>query len=395
MTPQQIKKADDKYVAATYAKFPLHITDGEGSICTGADAKTYIDFTSGIGVNSLGFSDAGWAKTVSEQAKMLNHTSNLYTTEPQAQLARKLCKMTGYKNLFFSNSGAEANECAIKTARKYSFDKYGKGRHEIITLTNSFHGRTMTTLTATGQPAMHNFFFPFAEGFSYVQTGDMSLIEQATSDKTCAVMLEFVQGEGGVIAQDESFITELFEFCKQRDILVIADEVQTGIGRTGRLLASEHYGVKPDIVSLAKGLGGGLPIGATLFGSTVQDVLTPGTHGSTFGGNPICCAGANYVLSKMDDDFLRNVRKMGKNARRRMQSVEGINDISGLGLMIGLDINPIPAKDVLDGCLAKGLLVLTAKDKIRLLPPLNIGHELLMDGLDILDKVIASHKKGG
>ena len=381
----EIKQKDRQYILGTYGRFDLHIVRGKGAVCEDEQGKKYIDLGSGIGVNSLGYCDDGWVKAVEEQLETLQHTSNLYYTSPSALLAEALCSRTGYSKVFFCNSGAEANEAAIKTARKYSFDKYGQGRNKIITLNKSFHGRTMATLTATAQEAMHNFFFPFNEGFEYCEKD----IEDIKSRQgVCAVMLEFIQGEGGVIPLDKHFVEQVYDYCKRNDILFIADEVQTGAGRTGRFLCSEHYGVKPDVTTLAKGLGGGLPIGAMLAGEKCEDVMGAGTHGSTFGGNPVVCAGGRYVLSRLTDEFLGEVREKGELVKELLSGAKGVKSVSGLGLMLGIELEEKKASDVVKECINRGVIPLTAKEKVRLLPPLIITKEELKKAVGILKEVI-------
>ena len=381
-----IKQKDKKYVLGTYGRYDLLIVRGAGAECEDETGKKYIDLGSGIGVNALGYCDGGWIKAVEEQLETLQHTSNLYYTAPCALLAEALCERTGYKKVFFCNSGAEANEAAIKTARKYSFDKYGAGRDKIITLNKSFHGRTMATLTATAQEAMHNYFFPFNEGFVYC---DKDIEEIKKHKGVCAVMLEFIQGEGGVIPMDKNFAAQVYEYCAANDILFIADEVQTGVGRTGRFLCSEHYGIKPDITTLAKGLGGGLPIGAMLAGEKCESVMGAGTHGSTFGGNPVVCAGGRYVLSRIDDKLLSKVKEKGEYIKSRLSGVKGVKSVSGLGLMLGIELARKKAADVVKECISRGVIPLTAKDKVRLLPPLVITMEQLEKAVDVLARVIA------
>ena len=381
-----IKQKDKKYVLGTYGRYDLLIVRGAGAECEDETGKKYIDLGSGIGVNALGYCDGGWIKAVEEQLETLQHTSNLYYTAPCALLAEALCERTGYKKVFFCNSGAEANEAAIKTARKYSFDKYGAGRDKIITLNKSFHGRTMATLTATAQEAMHNYFFPFNEGFVYC---DKDIEEIKKHKGVCAVMLEFIQGEGGVIPLNKDFAAQVYEYCAANDILFIADEVQTGVGRTGRFLCSEHYGIKPDITTLAKGLGGGLPIGAMLAGEKCESVMGAGTHGSTFGGNPVVCAGGRYVLSRIDDKLLSEVKEKGKYIKSRLSGVKGVKSVSGLGLMLGIELEEKKAADVVKECISRGVIPLTAKDKVRLLPPLVITMEQLEKAVDVLARVIA------
>ena len=381
-----IKQKDKKYVLGTYGRYDLLIVRGAGAECEDETGKKYIDLGSGIGVNALGYCDGGWIKAVEEQLETLQHTSNLYYTAPCALLAEALCERTGYKKVFFCNSGAEANEAAIKTARKYSFDKYGAGRDKIITLNKSFHGRTMATLTATAQEAMHNYFFPFNEGFVYC---DKDIEEIKKHKDVCAVMLEFIQGEGGVIPLNKDFAAQVYEYCAANDILFIADEVQTGVGRTGRFLCSEHYGIKPDITTLAKGLGGGLPIGAMLAGEKCEGVMGAGTHGSTFGGNPVVCAGGRYVLSRIDDKLLSEVKEKGEYIKSRLGGVKGVKSVSGLGLMLGIELEEKKAADVVKECISRGVIPLTAKDKVRLLPPLVITMEQLEKAVDVLARVIA------
>lgn len=381
-----IKQKDKKYVLGTYGRYDLLIVRGAGAECEDETGKKYIDLGSGIGVNALGYCDGGWIKAVEEQLETLQHTSNLYYTAPCALLAEALCERTGYKKVFFCNSGAEANEAAIKTARKYSFDKYGAGRDKIITLNKSFHGRTMATLTATAQEAMHNYFFPFNEGFVYC---DKDIEEIKKHKGVCAVMLEFIQGEGGVIPMDKDFAAQVYEYCAANDILFIADEVQTGVGRTGRFLCSEHYGIKPDITTLAKCLGGGLPIGAMLAGEKCESVMGAGTHGSTFGGNPVVCAGGRYVLSRIDDKLLSEVKEKGEYIKSRLSGVKGVKSVSGLGLMLGIELARKKAADVVKECISRGVIPLTAKDKVRLLPPLVITMEQLEKAVDVLARVIA------
>lgn len=384
-----IKQTDKQYVMGTYNRFDLLIVAGEGCYCFDEKGRRYTDLTSGIGVNCLGYCDRLWADAVSQQAHTLSHTSNLYYTEPCAKLAKKLCERTNACKVFFANSGAEANEGAIKVARKYSYDKYGEGRSNVITLINSFHGRTITTLAATGQDVFHNYFFPFTEGFKYVESGNIEALRKAADDTVCAVMIEFVQGEGGVIAQSEDYVKAVKELCDEKDILFIADEVQTGIGRTGTLLASENYGVKPDITTLAKGLGGGLPIGAVLVGEKAEKVMGFSSHGSTFGGNPIVCAGALEVLDRIDEAFLEEVKRKGQFLKNKLEGKKGVESVSGLGLMIGIKPVDKKAADVVRKGIERGVLMLTAKEKIRLLPPLTITEKQLDEATDILLDILA------
>ena len=384
---KDIKSTDRQYVMNTYARFDLLIESGKGAICRDEKGNEYVDFTSGIGVNCLGWCDDEWADAVSAQAHKLNHTSNLYYTEPCALLAQKLCERTGYAKVFFGNSGAEANEGAIKLARKYSYDKYGDGRSKVVTLVNSFHGRTISTLSATGQDGYHKWFFPFTGGFEYVPAGDLYALSNAL-EGACALVVEFVQGEGGVVALDANFVAEAYEMCRARDVLFVADEVQTGMGRTGKLLASQHFGILPDITTLAKGLGGGLPIGAVLAGEKVANTLGAGMHGSTFGGNPVVCAGANVVVDRLDDKLLADVVRKGEYIRSRLDGCPGVKAVSGLGMMIGILPEKQKAADIAKKALAKGLLVLTAKDRVRLLPPLTIDDAALEKGMDILTSIL-------
>lgn len=384
-----IKATDKEYVMGTYNRFDLLIVAGEGCYCYDEKGKRYTDLTSGIGVNCLGYCDAKWADAVAKQAHTLNHTSNLYYTEPCVKLAKALCERTGAAKVFFANSGAEANEGAIKVARKYSYDKYGSGRNTVITLKNSFHGRTITTLAATGQDVFHNYFFPFTEGFRYVESGNIKALKDEIDDTVCAVMIEFIQGEGGVIAQDKDYVKAVRELCDEKDILLIADEVQTGVGRTGTFLASENYDVKPDITTFAKGLGGGLPIGAVAVYGKLRDVMGFSSHGSTFGGNPVVCAGALEVMDRLDDAFLAEVRKKGDFVRKKLEGAKGIESVSGLGLMIGVKPSEKKASDVVREGINRGVLMLTAKDKIRLLPPLTITEKQLDEALDVLLAILA------
>lgn len=379
----------DSNVVKSYGRYPLVMAAGSRRICTDENNNEYIDFGSGIGTNSLGFCDDDWAEAVCRQVRTLQHSSNYYYTSVQGEFAELLCQSTGYERVFFCNSGAEANECAIKTARKYSFDKYGKGRHTIITLVNSFHGRTMATLSATGQDVFHNYFFPFLEGFVHAEANNIDDLKAKIDDTVCAVMLEYVQGEGGVVALDKEYVDAVYEICGQRDILVIADEVQTGVGRTGKLLAGEHYGKKADITTLAKGIAGGIPMGACLFSEKTMNVLVPGTHGSTFGGNPIACAGGNVVFSKVTGvGFLDDVNVKAEYIRKRLEACPEVDSVSGLGLMIGITLKNKNAADVVKTALEKGLLILTAKTKVRLLPPLNIDRDELERGMDILIAIL-------
>ena len=383
------KNTDLNCAMHTYARFDVCIESGSGAVATDCDGKKYIDFGSGIGVNSLGYCDEGWADAVCAQAKKLSHTSNLYYNTATVKLEKKLVSYCNMSRVFLANSGAEANECAIKAARKYSFDKYGNGRNEIITINNSFHGRTMNTLKATAQQVLHpDCFAPYPEGFCYADN-NIESVKQAMSEKTCAVMLELIQGEGGVLPQDKEFVDALSVLCNAKDILLIIDEVQTGIARTGKLLCCENYGVIPDIVTLAKGLGGGLPIGACLVGEKLKDTMTPSSHGSTFGGNPIACAGAEYVIDTVNNEqFLSDVARKGEVMRNAIKGFKNVKSVRGLGMMIGIEVDGKTGADVVKRCIEKGLIVLSAKTLVRLLPPLNITDEQILDGLEILKSVI-------
>ena len=381
------KALDKQYVMNTYARNDLVLNSGKGSTSYDLEGNSYIDFTSGIGVNSLGFCNEKWVEAVCKQANTMQHISNLYYTTPNIELAAKLCQKTGYKRVFFGNSGAEANEGAIKIAREYARVKYNGERDTILTLVNSFHGRTVTTLAATGQKVFHEKFLPLTTGFDYITANDIEDLKAKVNEHTAAIMIEIVQGEGGVIALNQDFVTAIDQICKEKDIVFVVDEVQTGVGRTGTFLACEQFGVKPDVVSLAKGLGGGLPIGAVLVDDKL-DILTYGDHGSTFGGNPISCAGANVVIDALTPEFLDEVKQKGIKIREYLKDCSEINSITGLGMMVGIELKTKKAADVKNECMANGLLVLTAKTKVRLLPPLNISDEELEKGLEILKKVL-------
>lgn len=379
----------NKYVMHSYGRYDLVMDKGEGRRAEDENGKEYIDFGSGIGTNSLGYCNEDWVNAICEQARKLQHTSNYYYTKVQAEFAKALCETAGYTDMFFGNSGAEANECAIKIARKYSFDKYGKGRHNIITLVNSFHGRTLCTLSATGQDVFHNYFFPFVDGFINVEVNNIDDLRAKLDNTVCAVMFEYIQGEGGVMPLDKEFIDEIFRLCAEKDVLTIADEVQTGVGRTGKFLAGDHFGHKADLTTLAKGLAGGVPIGVCLSGEKCANVLTPGTHGSTFGGNPICCAGGLAVLNKLNSEgFLGEVAKKGEYIREKLLQIPEVKSVSGMGLMIGIELKTKSAADVVKAALGEGLLLLTAKTKVRLLPPLTITYEEIDKGLTILTELL-------
>lgn len=387
---EKIQQTDKQYVANTYGRFPVAIEKGKGATCYDFDGKKYIDFSSGIGVNSLGFCDEGWVEAVTKQLTTLQHISNLYYTSPCAEAARLLCEKTGMKKVFFSNSGAESNEGAIKCARKYSLMKYGEGRSKILTLNNSFHGRTVTTLAATGQDVFHNFFFPFTEGFEFTPANDPDALKKALEDSSvCALMMEVIQGEGGVMPLDEAFVKEAERLCREKDILLIIDEVQTGVGRTGKLFAFEHYGISPDIVTTAKGLGGGLPLGCVMFGERTENVLVAGDHATTFGGNPVATAGAKYILEKMDAAFLDGVAEKGEYIRSRLEKMPHVLGCDGKGMMIGVRLGgEVKAADIVKKGIENGVLALTAKVKLRLLPPLTITFAEIDEGLDAIEKAL-------
>ncbi|MBE6609616.1 MAG: aspartate aminotransferase family protein [Ruminococcaceae bacterium] len=393
MNKDEIIALDSEYIAHTYGRLNLVPEKGKGSTLFDKDGKKYIDFTSGIGVNSLGIAPQSWITAVTEQLSKIQHISNYYYSEPTAKLAKTLVTESGMKYAIFQNCGAEANEAAIKVARKYSFDKYGEGRHTIITLVNSFHGRTITTLAATGQDVFHNYFFPFTEGFKYVSANDIDALKSALDGSVCAVMCEAVQGEGGVNILDSEYVSALAKICGEKDILLIFDEVQTGIGRTGKLFAHTHFDCKPDIVTLAKGLGAGLPIGCCLIGEKCADVLHPGDHGTTFGGNPAVCAGANVVLDTvLSDGFLDSVNEKGEYIKSKVLSfgLDCVKEVRGKGLMIGIQVT-VSHKETVKKALEKGLMLLTAgKDVIRMLPPLNISYGEIDEGLEILRAVLST-----
>ena len=381
------KALDNEYVAHAYGRFDVSLDRGKGSTIYDENVKEYIDFGSGIGVTAFGIGDDEWKNAVINQLDKLQHVSNLYYTSPCARLAKLLCDRSGMKKVFFSNSGAEANEGAIKFARKYSFDKYGEGRKTIITLLDSFHGRTITTLSATGQDVFHKTFGPFTQGFKYCPANDIEALEDMISDDVCAIMFECIQGEGGVNTLEYDFVKAIERIAREKDILMIVDEVQTGNGRTGKYFAFENYDIMPDIVSTAKGLAGGLPMGAILFGEKLKDTVTPSSHGSTFGGNPICAAGACSIVERIDDEFLAQVKQKGDYIREFLSGINGVENISGMGMMIGFTAGD--AGEIAKKCLENGLLVLTAhNNKIRLLPALSISKDELDKGLNIFKEVI-------
>lgn len=389
-TSNEIKQLDSDYIAQTYGRFNLALSHGKGCQVWDFEGNEYLDFTSGIGVNSLGWADEDWLKAVVHQASSLAHTSNLFFTEPSSRLAKKLAEASGLKRAFFANSGAEANEGAIKTARKYSHDKYGKDRATVLTLVNSFHGRTISTLSATGQEVFHQHFFPFTKGFDHTPANELLALETRLGQKdVCAIILEVVQGEGGVCSLDHEYLQGVQALCHQYDVLLIIDEVQTGIGRTGTMFAYQQFGLTPDIITLAKGLGGGLPIGAFVLGEKVQDTLGKSDHGSTFGANPVSCAGANAVLAKIDDAFLAEIKRKGEKLQKALAALPKVKSVSGLGLMIGVEFEEgTKAADIVAKCIKKGVLFLTAKTKLRLLPPLIINDEQIEKGIALLKEVL-------
>lgn len=384
-----IKELDNQYVASTYARFPICIVSGKGALAYDENGKEYIDLGTGIAVNTFGYSDTEWVKAVEAQLETLQHTSNLYYSEPCAKLAEMLCNRTGMNKVFFSNSGAEANECAIKVARKYGEIKKGAEYTTIITLKDSFHGRTITTLAATGQDVFHKDFLPLTNGFVYAEKNNIDNVKQLLNEnKCCAIMFEVVQGEGGVLPLDEAFLLELQKLATEKDILLIADEVQCGNGRTGELYGYMNFNIKPDIVSTAKGLAGGLPMGATLLGSKVKDILGISMHGSTFGGNPVCAAGALNIISRLDENMLAGVKARSAYIFNELSNAKGIKSVSGLGLMIGIETER-PASDIIDECRENGVLIIKAKQKVRLLPALNIDMDLLKKAINIIKEACA------
>ena len=386
---QNVINKDKEFVANTYGRFGVALKEGKGSVCYDFDGKKYIDFTSGIGVNSLGFCDEGWVNAVTKQLNTLQHVSNLYYTDKCASVAEILCKRTGMKKVFFSNSGAESNEGAIKCARKYSFIKYGENRNKIITLVNSFHGRTVTTLAATGQDVFHNYFYPFTQGFEYVAANDIEELKSKLSGDVCAVMMELIQGEGGVMPLDKDYVRAVRELCDEKDLILIVDEVQTGVGRTGELFAFQNYGIIPDVVSVAKGIGGGLPLGCVMFSEKTENVFVPGDHATTFGGNPVATAGAEYILGRMDDEFLKQVKEKGEYITKKLLTMNHVEGVDGMGLMLGVRLdNSVKAADVVKKAIDYGALTLTAKTKLRLLPALTISYEEIDEGLSAVEKAL-------
>lgn len=392
MTFEDIKNLDEQYVMHSYGRFPVALDHGKGAIVWDVDGREYIDFTAGIGVTSLGHADQGWLEAVTGQAAKLAHISNLFYTEPYAKVAQKLCARTGMANVMFGNSGAEANEAMIKLARKWSFDRYGKGRGTIITLHNSFHGRTVTTLAATGQDKFHNYFFPFTEGFRYADANDIDSVEAVAGHDVCAVMVELVQGEGGVLPLDREFLRKAADLCVKRDWLLLVDEVQTGVGRTGSLFAFQQYDIEPDAVSFAKGIAGGLPFGGVMANEKCREVFTPGTHGTTFGGNPIAAAAACYVLDRLDSALLAQVKEKGDYLRTQIEEMglPCLGRTRGMGLMIGIEVKEgWTNRDLAAKLIDAGLLVLTAGPGLRLLPPLTITREEMDRGLNILKETLS------
>lgn len=388
MDNKKIKELDNENIMHTYGRYDVCLTKGKGVYAYDDNGKKYIDVSSGIGVNCLGYCDDGWVKAVSEQAGTIQHISNYYYNKVAGVLAEKLTKATGLSKVFFGNSGAEANECAIKVARKYSFDKYGKGRDHIITLVNSFHGRTIATLSATGQDVFHNYFFPFVDGFDNAIANDIESLKDTITDKTCAVMLETVQGEGGVNILDSEYLQQVRKICDEKDILLIVDEVQTGVCRTGKLYGYMHSGIKPDVVTSAKGLGGGLPIGICMVNDKLKDVMGPSTHGTTFGSNPVVCAGANYIIDTVNTpEFIEEVNKKGAYFKEKIEKIKGVKSVRQQGLMIGIEVEG-NAGDIAKKCTENGLLVITAKTLLRMLPPLNIKYDEIDEALAILKKVM-------
>lgn len=391
MTYQELKQQENQYVMPTYGRFDIALDHGEGAQLWDVEGKRYIDLTSGIGVCCLGYNNEKIIDAITEQAHKLMHVSNLFTTAPMVQTAKTLCEQTGMGKVFFANSGAEANEGMIKLARKYSYDKYGADRAEIVTLHNSFHGRTVTTLKATGQEKFHQYFFPFTEGFAYADANDIDSVKAAVNAHTCAIMMELIQGEGGVMPLDKAFVKEVAQFCRENDLLLLIDEVQTGIGRTGSLFAFQQYGIQPDVVSMAKGLGGGVPIGAVMAAKTCDTVLGPGTHATTFGGTPMICAAANAVLSEVTKpEFLQSVNEKGEYFKKQLLAMgsDKIHGVRGMGLMIGIVVDADARAALVKQIMDSGVLVLTAgTNVIRLLPPLSISYEEMDEALAVMQTV--------
>ena len=392
MTFEEIRALDEQYVMHAYGRNPVAIDHGKGATVWDVAGREYIDFTSGIGVCSLGYGDEGWQRAIAGQTAKLGHISNLFYTEPYVNVAQKLCTRTGMSNVMFANSGAEANEAMIKLARKYSFDRYGKGRGTILTLHHSFHGRTITTLAATGQDVFHNYFFPFTEGFRYADANDLDSVEAVAGHDVCGVMMELVQGEGGVLPLDVKFVQAVADLCAKRDWLLLIDEVQTGVGRTGTLFAFQQYGIRPDVVSFAKGIAGGLPFGGIMANEKCREVFSPGTHGTTFGGNPVSAAAASYVLDRVDDGMLAQVREKGEYLRRAIgeMALPCLGETRGLGLMIGIEVKGERTnKELAAALIVNGLLCLTAGPGLRLLPPLVITKEEMDKGLAVMKATLS------
>lgn len=392
MTFEELKALDEQYVMHSYSRFPVAIDHGKGATVWDTAGKEYIDFTSGIGVCSLGYGNEGWVSAITAQASKLGHISNLFYSEPYARLARELCTRAGMANVMFANSGAEGNEAMIKLARKYSFDKYGKGRGTVITLHNSFHGRTITTLSATGQDKFHNYFFPFTEGFRYADANDLDSVEAVAGHDVCAVMFELVQGEGGVLPLDKAFVQGVADLCAKRDWLLLIDEVQTGVGRTGSLFAFQQYGIQPDAISFAKGIAGGLPFGGVMANEKCRNVFTAGTHGTTFGGNPVAAAAACYVLDTVDQQLMDEVKEKGAYLREQIEAMNlpCLGATRGLGLMIGIEVKGEHTNlELANRLIQNGLLCLTAGPGLRLLPPLVITKEEMDKGLAIMKATLS------
>lgn len=387
MNFEQIKQLDETYFAKTFSRFPVAIERGEGAVLYDTEGKRYVDFGAGIAVNIFGAADEAWKEAVIAQLNKIQHVSNLYYNEAQAKLAALLCQKARAKRVFFSNSGAEANECAFKAARKYSYMKYGAGRNKIVALKNSFHGRTLFTLTATGQDAFHRYFDPFVGGVAIAEA-NLASVKKTAGNDCCAVVIECIQGESGVTALNAEFVRALEKFCKENDILLIVDEVQTGLGRTGKFFAYENFGIAPDLVTTAKGIAGGLPLGACLFYEKTENAFSAGDHGSTFGGNPVACAGAYSVIERINDDLLLEVQGKSAYMRAKLQGFENVAAVTGMGLMIGLELKNKTAGQVAKECLQRGLLVLTAHDRVRIVPPLNIEKTQIDEGLSILKEVL-------
>jgi acetylornithine/N-succinyldiaminopimelate aminotransferase len=382
-----------KYITPTYTRIPLTLVQGDGYTLFDEEGKSYIDFTSGIGVNSLGYNHPKWVQATQQQLSTLQHISNVYYTNPSADLAGKLIMRTGFEHVFFVNSGAESNELAIKVARKWGHEK-ASSKHKILTLKNSFHGRTITTLAATGQDAFHQYFNPFTEGFDYIEANNIADLHEKVDEDVAAIMIEVIQGEGGIVPLDEAFLQEIESLTSKKEILLIIDEVQTGIGRTGKLFSYEHFGLTPDIVTSAKGLGSGLPIGAVLFGEKVKDVLKAGDHGTTYGGNPVATAGASVVLDTLDEVFLNKIAAKGTLLKEKLLEMDEVKSVDGVGLMLGIQFKEKTAKEVLNQAIEEGVLFLMAKDKLRLLPPLIIDEAAIIKVVEVLHTILQKETEG-